>query len=580
MPRRLRRSLCNLLAAAAAVTLAGAPPPEEPELARSVAVSGELKVAIAAGDVVYLFAKPLPGETMADFAKRFSDDPATRKKILALPLSSGRLKPGAFVRVPFDLLSDNFRKIALQALFPEDSGSSAGWTHVVTAPSGSPESLWRIAEWFTGDGANYARLRKENGLASLVTEAGQRVRIPVDLLRPAFRTEAAANEAPPPPALAFGRDEKGAYAAYALRKGEALYSAVVVRFTGRIHAEDVNAEADNIARRNGIADVHSIPVGYAVRIPVEDLLPEYREPEDPARIEYERSRLETAQFVNRIQAVRLAGVTVILDPGHGGRDTGALVEGVAEARYVYDVAARVGELLRKNTRARVIFTVDDRNVRGVPDRDRLAFSSGGQVMTTPPYPIDDTVPGVHLRWYLANAILHGFVENGGEPARVVFLSIHADSLHPSVRGAMAYIPGEKFLGGSFGKSGGVYEARREYRQAPRVSFDRRQRLEAEGVSRELAETLIATFRRRGLAVHPFNPVRENVVRTGRAWVPAVLRYNRVPARVLLEVCNLNNEEDRRFVETRDYRERLARGIVEALGAYYGGPAKARRKTVR
>ena len=70
------------------------------------------------------------------------------------------------------------------------------------------------------------------------------------------------------------------------------------------------------------------------------------------------------------------------------------------------------------------------------------------------------------------------------------------------------------------------------------------------------------------------------MRTGRAWVPAVLRYNRVPARVLLEVCNLNNEEDRRFVETRDYRERLARGIVEALGAYYGGPAKARRKTVR
>src|SRR5256885_11217725 len=35
--------------------------------------------------------------------------------------------------------------------------------------------------------------------------------------------------------------------------------------------------------------------------------------------------------------------------------------------------------------------------------------------------------------------------------KVVFLSIHADSLHPSLRGAMIYIPGERYVQGSYEK---------------------------------------------------------------------------------------------------------------------------------
>jgi N-acetylmuramoyl-L-alanine amidase len=193
-------------------------------------------------------------------------------------------------------------------------------------------------------------------------------------------------------------------------------------------------------------------------------------------------------------------------------------------------------------------------------------------MTTPPYPIEDTVAGVHLRWYLSNALLRSAVKKGGDRSRVVFLSVHADSLHPSVRGSMLYIPGERLLKSSFGKNGAVYEARREYRQEPRVSFSRRERLESEGVSRQLAEDVIASLRGDGLAVHAFNPIRESVIRSGREWVPAVLRYNAIPARVLLEVCNLNNEEDHALIQTRTYRENVARSVVEALSTFYSGPA--------
>jgi N-acetylmuramoyl-L-alanine amidase len=556
------------------------PAGDEPEFVSTVTVSQELKVSIARGDLVYLFAKPLPGESIAAFAKRFSDDPKTQQKILQLNNREKVGAAGSFLRVPYDLLSDNYKKIAMGALFPADAGTPEAWTHVVSAPAGDPESLWRIAEWFTGDGSHYAEIRRRNTLASLQTERGQKIEIPSELLLPAFRSEALAAETEAPAALSYGKDDAGKFASYRLQKGEALYSSVVVRFTGLVHAEDVNAEAARVAARSGIADVHAIPVGFAVKIPQEDLLAEYRPPNDPVRVEHDRSLLETSQFANRIRAVDLKGVTVVLDPGHGGRDTGALVEGVAESRYVYDIVMRIADLLRRHTKARVVSTVEDGELEAIPDRDRLAASPGGKVMTTPPYPIEDTVAGVHLRWYLSNALLRAAVKKGTDPSRVIFLSVHADSLHPAVRGAMVYIPGEKLLKNSFGKEGSVYEARREYRQQPRISFSRRERLQSEGVSRQLAEQVIGSFRRDGLAVHAFNPIRQSVIRSGREWVPAVLRYNAIPARALLEVCNLNNPEDHALIQTRRYRENVARGVVEALSAFYSGPAPKGKKPSR
>jgi len=169
-------------------------------------------------------------------------------------------------------------------------------------------------------------------------------------------------------------------------------------------------------------------------------------------------------------------------------------------------------------------------------------------------------------------------KNGGHEDRTVFVSLHADSLHPAVRGTMIYVPGEKFLNDSFGKNGEPYVSRREVREAPRVSFSRREKIEAEGVSRDLAERLVASFRQADLPLHPFQPIRRNVIRGGREWVPAILRYNRIPARVLIEVCNLNNPEDRKLLRTRAYREKVAGAIADALVAFYGGTPSAPART--
>ena len=79
---------------------------------------------------------------------------------------------------------------------------------------------------------------------------------------------------------------------------------------------------------------------------------------------------------------------------------------------------------------------------------------------------------MNLRWYLANAILRRPGPGGKPipPERTVFLSLHADSLHPSVRGAMAYVPGERFLRSSYGRATPFYLGFREVRDEPVVSF--------------------------------------------------------------------------------------------------------------
>ncbi len=47
---------------------------------------------------------------------------------------------------------------------------------------------------------------------------------------------------------------------------------------------------------------------------------------------------------------------------------------------------------------------------------------------------------VHLRWVLANHLFAAF-DRTGDSRKTLFISFHADSLHPSARGTMVYVPG-------------------------------------------------------------------------------------------------------------------------------------------
>ncbi len=527
-------------------------------------------VAVRADDgELYLEAVPLPAEGLLSFTRRLTGSEEAAAEIRQLNGNRLRMLAGVRYRVPFDRLDRVHQGQVIRALYPEDRGSSRGWSHTVTREAiADGATLWRLAVWFTGEGRNFPVLRQANGLVDDGLSPGQTLLIPAEILRPSLRSML---PSPPPNdrALDFRREGDEEFAVYRLQAGEALYSSVVVRFTGRIYAEDVNALASEIAAVNGIADVTDIPIGYEVRLPIDLLLPEYLPAGDPRKLEYEAQLSESQQFSNEVHSRGLEGITVVLDAGHGGADVGASKDGVWESLYVYDIMERARHILETRTAATVVTTVRDGSDSRIAPRDVLPYSRGHQVLTTPPYPIQDAKVGVNLRWYLANSVHRKAVKAGADPKKTVFVSIHADSLHPSLRGAMVYIPSTQLTAGSFGRTGAAYSQRAEYREKPRVEYSWRERSQSEGLSRDLATHTLAALRARGLAIHEFKPIREKIIRKRSQYVPAVLRYNAIPAKMLLEVSNLANQDDRRLIQTQAFRQKMAEALVQGIMAYYG-----------
>lgn len=544
--------------------------------------------------------RPQPSEAWSRLAQRATGDGANWKALAELNGQGTVLLADRAVRVPIAMARPELQRRAMLALFPHDHSTVGGWLHRVVRGNGvEGEPLWKIAEWFTGDGANYAGINGYNGRSQLSTRKGDIILIPDSLLRDGFRfdpskprgaleplpveddppiarveadlsgvpgaaIELAIQKSSEPVSLEYVRKGERPFAIYRLKKGEALYSSVVIRFTGRIFAKDVYEVVGELVAFNRIEDVSKLPVGYAVKIPVDLLLPEHRPSDDPRRIEFERSKRESARLARRVEALNLEGVHVVIDAGHGGRDVGTEHRGVWESSYVYDVSLRLKKLLETTSGAKVYLTTKSKSLGDqIPDRDVLKNYTDHEVLTTPRYDLSDSVVGVNLRWYLTNSIYRR-VTKTTPPEKVVFLSIHADSLHPSLRGAMAYVPGAQYTQGTFKKSGAVYLARAEVKESPAVTHSEADALHAEGLSMELAGAIIESFRSAELEVHPFNPVRSNVVRSGREWVPAVIRYNKVPSRVLLEICNLGNERDRELIRTRVFRQQIAEAIYDGL----------------
>jgi N-acetylmuramoyl-L-alanine amidase len=561
-----------------AVLLSASPPTSADPLDSRPVAGGTARTSLGEGVVValseeglFVEAVPQKGEGLYAFARRICGDDKRAPQILAANGGAKVLHEDVRYRIPFELLANELQVRAVRALFPTDKGQADGWRHEARGVGPlQRESIWQLALWFTGTGENFRAIREYNEFLDDDVPRGAAVVIPSELLLPAFRAVLPVPERPYH--LDYVNDATGEYAIYRLRPGEALYSSVVVRFTGRVYADDVNAYAADLARLNGIPDVTDIRIGHRIRIPFDDLLPEFLPEGHPKRVEYEASLRASTQFSNQVRSKGLAGITLVLDAGHGGQDSGATMAGVWESTHVYDIALRVKRLLEAHTAAEVVLTTRDGSAWRIADSDVLPFSRGHSVLTTPPYPITDAKVGVNLRWYLANSVYRRALSRHGDPQKVVFLSIHGDSLHPSLRGAMAYLPAADLTGGTFGRSGGVYASRKEVQEAQSVSFSQQQRVESEGLSRELAKQIIASFSKRDLPVHPFKPVRDKIIRNNGTWVPAVLRYNSIPAKILLEVCNLANEQDRRLVQTRAYRQTVAEAVVQGLLAYYGQEA--------
>jgi N-acetylmuramoyl-L-alanine amidase len=541
----------------------------------------ELRVRLAGGRDLFLEVKPWPGEDMTALAHRLAPSPLQGDRLAASLAGPDALLDDGYYRVPLALLGPEARALTLRSVFPEDRFDGDDWLHVARK---SPlpiydEGLWQVAAWFTGDGEKFAELARVNGLASPELAPGQVVRIPASLLDAALRRGQASDDG----ALVYGSDAKGTYAGYRLKPKEALYSAVVLRFTGRTTPEDVESLARSIATRSGVRELTDIPAGWLIKIPLDVLEPEFLPKTDARRKSIEKA---TAAMERELAArppapakQGLQGVVVILDPGHGGMDPGTMNHSVWEHDYVFDVASRLRRELTAKTGAQVFFTLDDGAKDQAPSTgDALTANRRRSVLTTPPFLAEEggeTAVAVNLRWYLANSVYRRLVKSGTDPDKIVFVSLHADARHPSLRGAMVYVPGAEFRSGTMGYSSKTYLRFKEVREQPRVSFNARDRLRSEAVSRKLAGAIVKALKKGDLPVQPYQPIRERVIRGREVWLPAVLRGNAVPTKVLVEMVNLNNPDDAALLGRSADRDRLAKALAGALADHFGAGAKSK-----
>lgn len=491
--------------------------------------------------------------------------------------------------IPLSRLKETARRDVLLAVYSNDAIDASGWWHEAVYDG---ETLWTLCTWVTGDGQDFKRVtaHRQNRGVQTTLKAGDRVLIPATLLRGqmAKTTRERVREEVPElvelrDGLKYGRDRKGPYAVYTLKRGETLYSSVVARFTDIRENDPILEACRTIAKRSGIADVTDIDSGSRVLIPTELLADRYLQRGNPERDRYEATLKEAKRLrVNPVRSRDLSDVVVILDPGHGGDDTGAkhAPTGLYEDEINYDIVSRIRALLEKETGARVYVTVNDRSSgRSVTDAHRFRHDKDEELLTNPRHPNSDgSSVSANLRWMLVNSIYDREVARGVDKRKIVFTSIHTDSLYNyRLRGAMIYIPGAQYRRAEEVRHDKLYAKYQEGRSFNRFTSSSSERTRDEALSRNFAETILEELGRKRVKRHDQgDPIRSKIRRSRtNVFVPAVLRNTKVPTKVLVETANLKNATDRQRLADPWWRQQFARAYVDALKRYYGSDLPTR-----
>lgn len=512
---------------------------------------------------IILYILPDNGDTYTKISEKLLSNPKDWKIIKKFNKLPYPMK-GISLKIPFEMLKEDLKVETLKKIFPNDKYNYNGIIHIC-----GKETLWHISLWFTGKGLNYKVLKEENNLSSYDLKEGQEIFIPEKILLKSFKKflpEKPKEEKVEEKTIEKNLSEKKVennfknnfgnllefppdkdYAVYILKKGEALYSSVVVRFTGVEEAQEVIKLAIEISKFSGIVDVTKIPANYPIKIPKELILPKYFPKDSLERQEWEKKQKMVEDVFKPVYAPKLKGVYIFLDAGHGGSDTGAIAGGVWEATYTYDIYNRLYNLLREKTEAEVIPIVQDKKSKfKIIDRDILPQHRNHIILTDPPQKLRDSYTGVNLRWKIVNRKYTNLINKGIDKSKIVFISIHSDALHSSIRGTTFYIPGASYM-----KALSYNEA-----------------IEGEGQSRKLALEISEIFKKYEINLHPYEPVREKIIRYKKYWLPAVLKMNLVPTKLLIETVNLNNKEDRKLILSQEFRKKISETIVEGIISYF------------
>lgn len=508
-------------------------------------------IAVEGGRTLYLECQLPKRSARTAFLKRSLADQNARKryqKLKNFPLSFDELKPEVQRRV-------------IETLFPGDYADNAGWWHRVTFEEAPGlESWWNMAVWLTGRGRNYNFLEPipENQDFYGTPHNGQVLFIPRDLLKDAFKAPSPvrSDRVPLKPVtigeLRFGVDSEGEYAAYLLKKGETIHVDVIGRFTDLRGEAAVDNGVARVINRNQIPDPKRLLPGQEIRVPLDMIARQYR-PEGAG--------------------MGLEGVVVILDPGHGGCDTGKFHDTILEDEITYDLVTRIKAELKRSTQARVHTTVLDPDQQDLPsESSSFTHDQDEVILTTPNYNPTDTDASVILRMYLANALYRDELARGVKPEKVIFVSIHCDSLPEKLFGTMVYIPGAAYREDEESPDSPFYDGFKEAQGFRSIVMTPAERQRDEAMSRVFAQTLLDTLQQQQpqIAISSTgNPIRDVIIKSKTSrYIPGVIRNAKIPTRVLVETANVQNDGDRANLANPQWRQAYAVAFVQALKKHF------------
>ncbi|MFB3777429.1 MAG: N-acetylmuramoyl-L-alanine amidase [Bryobacteraceae bacterium] len=247
---------------------------------------------------------------------------------------------------------------------------------------------------------------------------------------------------------------------------------------------------------------------------------------EPARPQDERIALPAKKSAigNRslVRALGLKLQRVVIDPGHGGSDTGTIgPNGLLEKDLVLDVARRLGALIEERLGAEVIYTRTE----------------------------DVFVP-LEERTALAN-----------EREADLFLSVHANSGVPSATGSETY-----YLNFTTSKTA-MEVAARENASSQRSIYELQNLIEKIALkdkvdeSREFASKVQTSLVRELSRANPAS--RDRGVRKA----PFVVLIGASMPSVLSEIAFLSNPREERLLKREDYRQRIAEGLLKGVSQY-------------
>ena len=251
-------------------------------------------------------------------------------------------------------------------------------------------------------------------------------------------------------------------------------------------------------------------------------------PVHKAAVTAKADRVESPIALPGMSAPSDGPIVIVIDPGHGGIDSGATSRsGVLEKALVLDFALALQAAIGSDPRFNVLLTRDDD--RFLPLGERVAFAR----------------------------------EKGAR----LFISIHADAVRESyVRGATVYTLSER-----------ASDAQAAALADKENRVDMLAGLEMADEDREVADILIDLARRETknfsiLAARTLvgelkgaTKLNKNPIRSARF---KVLRAPDVPS-ILLELGYLSNNDDAAKFEDEAWREKTAERIAKAVRAYFG-----------